>query len=281
MFQRGAECGEPGSGLATAGSLPSSVRDTAAVFDAIAGPHPGDPVQTPVLARLLDALDIALPRLRIGVRTHGACGGDAAHPEVDALVRRAAAHFAAAGHHVEDASPAALDEEAAIAAQGTVVSASVAAELAQWSRRLGREIALDDLEPRNRASVAAGRTVQGVALLEAREWLFAWSRRLASWFDTYDLLLTPAVAQPPVRIGELPFAPTPDDMAAMRRRLGWLLGPWNVSGQPAISVPAGGTAAGLPVGVHLVAAWGREDLLVRAARLLEVAAPWPRTAPGY
>jgi amidase len=64
-------------------------------------------------------------------------------------------------------------------------------------------------------------------------------------------------------------------MAAMRRSLGWLLGPWNVTGQPAISVPGGFSADGLPVGVHLVAPWGREDLLLQAARFLEQANPWP------
>ncbi len=280
-FTPGPEFGEHWAGLSTDGFLTTTVRDTAAIFDAVAGPDPTDSCQTPVVGRLLDVLDAPLPALRIGVRTHGACGGDAAHPEVAALVRRAAAHFAAAGHEVIEASPAALDDEAAIAHQGIMVSACVAAEVAQWSRRLGREIALDELEPRNRTSVTAGRAVSGVQFVDAREWLFAWSRRLAGWFATYDLLLTPTVAQPPLRIGELPVAPGSDDMAAMRRRLGWLLGPWNVSGQPAISVPAGMTSDGLPVGVHLVAAWGREDLLVRAARFLELVQPWPRTAPGF
>ena len=69
------------------------------------------------------------------------------------------------------------------------------------------------------------------------------------------------------------------DMGAMRRRLGWLLGPWNVTGQPAISVPAGSSSDGLPIGVQLVAAWGREDLLVQAACLVEQARPWPLVAP--
>jgi len=81
-----------------------------------------------------------------------------------------------------------------------------------------------------------------------------------------------------VRIGELPLAPSPDDMAEMRRHLGWLLGAWNVTGQPAISVPAGLTSAGLPIGAHFVAPWAREDLLVQVARLIEQALPWGRPA---
>ncbi len=277
-FTPGPDAGEHWAGLSTDGFLTTTVRDTAAIFDAVAGPHPTDPCQTPLTGRLAGLLDEPLPRLRIGVRTRGACGGDPAHPEVEHLVRRTAALLADAGHDVVDAWPAALDETEAVAAQGVMVSACVAAEVAQWARRLGRPIADEELEPRNRASVAAGRAVDGVSFVEAREWLFAWSRRLGSWFDDVDVLLTPTIARPPLRIGELPFAPSPEDMGAMRRELGWLLGPWNVSGQPAISVPAGRSSAGLPIGVQFVAAWGREDLLVRIARLLELAQPWPRVA---
>jgi amidase len=278
-FTPGPEFGEHWAGLSTDGFLTATVRDTAAVFDAVAGPHPTDGCQTPPTFRLSDVLDRPLPRLRIGVRTRGACGGDPAHPEVDRIVRELATVLAAAGHHVEDAWPDALDDEAAVGAQGTVVSACVAAEVAQWARRLGRDDLLAELEPRNQTSVTMGRSVTGVQFVEAREWLFAWSRRLMAWFSGYDLLLTPTVAQPPLRIGELPSAPTAEDMGAMRRRLGWLLGPWNVTGQPAISVPAGMTAEGLPVGAQLVAPWGREDLLVQVARLVEQARPWPLVAP--
>lgn len=278
-FTHGPQTGEHWAGLSTDGFLTATVRDTAAIFDAVAGPHPTDPTQSPPTVSLRAVLDAPLPRLRIGVRTRGACGGDAAHPEVEAIVREVAALLADAGHEVIEAFPAALDEDEAVARQGTVVSACIAAEVAQWERRLGRPIADHDLEPRNRASVTAGRAVTGPAFVEAREWLHAWSRRLGGWWDGADLLLTPTISRPPLRIGELPHAPTPEDMGAMRRSLGWLLGPWNVSGQPAISVPAGRTTSGLPVGVQLVAAWGREDLLVQVARLLEQARPWPLVAP--
>jgi amidase len=128
-------------------------------------------------------------------------------------------------------------------------------------------------------SVGNGRTVTGTQYVAAREWLHAWSRRLHSWWDDFDLLLTPTVTQPPVPIGSLPFDPSPEDMAQMRRELGWLMGMWNVTGQPAISVPAPPTDDGLPVGAQLVAAWGREDLLLQTATLIEAALPWPLVAP--
>ena len=117
--------------------------------------------------------------------------------------------------------------------------------------------------------------VGGLQLVEAREGLFAWSRRLVAFFDDYDLLLTPVLTQPAIRIGELPEDPTAAELDAMRRRLGWLPGAWNVTGQPAISVPAGRTPEGLPVGIQLVAAWGREELLLAAAAWLEAVRPWP------
>ncbi|MBK7948100.1 MAG: amidase [Deltaproteobacteria bacterium] len=274
-FSAGPEHGEHWGGISTDGFLARTVGDLAAVFDAVAGPHASDPVQTPLERPVSAMLASPMRRLRIGLRTRGACGGDPAHPVVDAITRETARRLEAAGHVVEEASPGALEEEEGVAQQGTVVAACLAAELAAWSRRIGREIALDELEPRNRMSVAGGRAVTGLQFVEAREGLFAWSRRLVAWFDDYDLLLTPVLTQPAIRIGELPLDPTAAELDAMRRRLGWLPGPWNVTGQPAISVPAGRTPEGLPVGIQLVAAWGREDLLLRVAAWLEAAQPWP------
>lgn len=274
-FSAGPDHGEHWAGLSTDGLLARSVRDLAAVFDAVAGPHPSDPVQTPLARPTSSALDTPLPRLRIALRTRGACGGAPAHPLVDAITREIARLFEGAGHAVEEPAFAALDEEEGVAQQGTIVAACLAAELAAWSRRLGREIELAELEPRNRMSIAGGRAVGGLALMEAREGLFAWSRRLVAFFDDYDLLLTPVLTQPAIRIGELPDEPTAAELDAMRRRLGWLPGAWNVTGQPAISVPAGRTPEGLPVGIQLVASWGREDLLLAAAAWLEAVRPWP------
>lgn len=270
----GPEVGEHWAGLSTDGFLARSVRDLAAVFDAVGGSHPSDPWQVPHGSPISPTLDTPLPRLRIGLRTRGACGGDPAHPLVDSITRGVALRLAAEGHLVEESSPAALDEEEGVGQQGIVVAACLAAELAAWSRRLGREIAIEELEPRNRMTVLAGRASTGLQVIEAREALFAWSRRLTGWFDDFDLLLTPVLAQPSIRLGELPVDPSPRDLDGIRRRLGWLPGAWNVTGQPAISVPAGRTPEGLPVGIQLVAAWGREDLLLRVARLLEQLQPW-------
>ena len=137
---------------------------------------------------------------------------------------------------IVDAAPVALDEIEAVAQQGAVVSVCIAAELDAWSARLGREITLDEIEPRNRMSVSNGRSVTGTQYVAAREWLHGWGRRLHVWWNDFDLLLTPTVTQPPVKIGSLPFNPTADDMANMRRELGWLMGMWSV-GAARISFP--------------------------------------------
>jgi amidase len=95
------------------------------------------------------------------------------------------------------------------------------------------------------------------------------------WADGWDLLLTPTVAEPPPLLTE--FAPDPADALAQSRRA-WRFVPftpaWNMSGQPAISLPLHWNGDGLPIGVQLVAGYGREDVLLRVAGQLEVAHPW-------
>jgi amidase len=84
----------------------------------------------------------------------------------------------------------------------------------------------------------------------------------------------PVITQPVFELGWMRADRSPEEMAGIRRHLGWLLGAWNVTGQPAISVPAG-FAGGMPVGAQLVAAPGREDVLVGVAAQIEAVAPWP------
>jgi amidase len=228
------------AGLSTDGFLTRTVRDSAAVLDAVCGSSFGDPYTTPLTAALVCGRSTArCPRMRVGVRLRGANEGIDAHPEVARSIRQIADLLAAHGHHVVDAAPIALDEVEAVAQQGTVVAACIAAELDAWSARLGREITLDEIEPRNRMSVSNGRAVTGPQYVAAREWLHGWGRRLHAWWNDFDLLLTPTVTQPPIKIGALPFDPTPQEMANMRRELGWLMGMWNVSGAARDQRPRG------------------------------------------
>jgi amidase len=111
---------------------------------------------------------------------------------------------------------------------------------------------------------------------------YAFRRRVQAWWsEGWDLLLTPTVAEPPPLIAE--FEPDPDDPLAQMRRAGqWIAftPAFNMSGQPAISLPLHWNDAGLPIGVQLVAAYGREDVLVRVAAQLEAAHPWAHRRPS-
>jgi amidase len=102
--------------------------------------------------------------------------------------------------------------------------------------------------------------------VSAIEWLRGWTRRVAGFWQSYDLLLTPVLGAPPPPLGHL--SDPVEGQARLRELIGFV-DQANVSGQPAVSLPTGSSADGLPVGVQLVADRGREDILLRVARQVE------------
>jgi amidase len=133
----------------------------------------------------------------------------------------------------------------------------------------------------NELTAELGRSLSGHRYLAATESANALSRGLASWWAAgKDVLVTPTMPEPPVRLGEL--APDTDDLASAMPRMGaacMFTAPFNITGQPAVSLPLHWSADGLPVGVQLVAAYGREDVLIRLASQLEHARPWVDRRP--
>ena len=99
--------------------------------------------------------------------------------------------------------------------------------------------------------------------------LHAFTRRAVAWWEDYDLLLLPTITDLTPRLGEMHSDLSPEALGDLRRRLGWLTPPWNITGQPAISLPLARSESGLPIGVQLVAAPDREDLLIEVAARLE------------
>jgi amidase len=172
-------------------------------------------------------------------------------------------------------------------------SAGIALVLDSWSGRTGAVIGADDVEPLTWALAELARAVPSTALLRSLDWLLRTTRFVAEWWDPpdsgaspvspgrgFDLLLTPTLAEPPVLLGT--FDPAPGNpLAGFMRAASFtpFTPPVNVTGQPAISLPLSQTADGLPVGVQLVAAYGREDLLLRVAAQLEEAVPWAQRRP--
>jgi amidase len=261
--------------------LTRSVRDTAGVLDAIAGPGVGDPYTAPPPRRsFLDEVGADPGRLRVGFRIAAPGASGPPDPGVDAAVAAAAAQLEALGHHVEPADLAALDDPAYGDAVAATFPTYIAREVDRWSDRLGRRIASDELEPWNAMLDELGRGVTGPAYLAGVEAAQGWARRVVAWWaDGHDLLLTPTVTAPTPELGYL--GPEVDGMELLGR-MGRFTGfsmPFNVTGQPAVSLPLHQGGDGLPVGVQLVAAPGREDVLLRVAAQLEAAHPWSGRRP--
>ena len=258
--------------------LTRSVRDTAAVLDAIAGPAPGDPYSAPPPVRpFREEVGAAPGRLRIGLRTRRR-DGERSHPVCESAVSDAGWLLESLGHHVETVNLPALDEPVD-GAFGIVMAVAVARELERWKARTGVEITADDVEPGNLFLAEMGNAVSAMAYADAIDAMQSWSRGVAAWWNDFDLLVTPTSPELPVRLGEL--APTNPDPGVMGRMgtLTTFMIPFDVTGQPAISLPLHWFGDSLPVGVQLVAAYAREDVLIQVASQLEQASPWADRHP--
>ncbi len=279
----GPDFGDIMGGIVAELAVTRSVRDTAAVLDAVHGPQAGDPYGVAPPARAYAEEVGADPgRLRIGLMTSPPGGQFPAHEESVAGARAAAQLLEGLGHHVEEAYPSALDDPEYVPQFLVRWTAGVAWNIDHWAKKVGREVGPDDVEACTWALAEMGRTHTAASYLAAVEFSQASARKVAAWWDEdgYDLLLTPTTGEPATRLGE--FDAPPDNPAAPILRaipLATFTAGFNATGQPAISLPLHETADGLPVGVQLVAAFGREDLLLRVAAQLEEAAPWADRVP--
>ncbi len=258
-----------------------SVRDTAALLDAVHGPGVGDTVMAPAPTRsYLSEVGAPVETLRIGLLDHHPFGADVHHECVTAA-RATAQLLESMGHHVEHAFPDALANPNFAARFGAMWSTNMGVSFARIAAQLGRELGPDDVEFHNQAQAQFARGVSGVDYALALAANVEFRRAVQQWWhDGWDLLVTPTLAEPPARIGEfLDNAEHPMAPLARAGRYVAFTPAFNASGQPAISLPMHRTADGLPVGVQLVAAYGREDLLLRVAAQLELAQPWAHLRP--
>jgi amidase len=270
-------------GLVAELAVTRSVRDAAAILDAVHGPAPGDPYAAPPPLRpFLEEVGADPGKLRIGVTTVPSGGQFEAHPECVTAATTAARVLEGLGHELEESHPAELDDPDLIANFLVRWTAGIDWNLKYWGAVLGRELREDDVEPCTWALAEQGRSHTAGEFLRALEEAQASSRRAAAWWaDGFDLLLTPTCAEPPPRLGEFD-APPENPFAPILRAVPFatFTAPFNTTGQPAISLPLHETTEGLPVGVQLVAPYGREDILLRVAAQLEQASPWADRAPA-
>lgn len=265
------------SGLSVQHVVARSVRDTAALLDVLRGPGPGDMVVAPPPARpYASEVTVRPGQLRIGFLDSGPTG--AIHPECREAVHAAGRILEHLGHAVSDDHPEIDPESSRSFGSRWVVNARV--RLTWLAGLLGREVTPGDVEPLTWAMASMGEKVPGTDYAAAVATGSAMARRFGRWWEDHDLLVTPTLGQLPPRIGEL--SPPADDPFATQELTGRLVPfttHFNVTGQPAISLPLHVSGSGLPVGVQIVAAYGREDLLIQVAAQLEEAAPWAGRRP--
>jgi amidase len=272
--------GEYWAGLTHEHVITRSVRDTAAVLDAVCGAAPGDPYcAPPALRPFRREVGVDPGRLRIAFRTARVDNGTPAHPECIAAVEATARRLEALGHEVRADPLPCLDGWEGVSGLGTIIAAWLAIEIDVWSERLGRTIGLDELEPHNRNAVERGRALAATDYVRAVENVYAYARRAATWTAHHDVLLLPTSPTPPPPRGVLGPEAREDDPVYDRRGPAVFTLPFDATGEPAISLPLHWTADGLPVGSQLVAPYGREDVLIRLAAQLEAAHPWADRHP--
>jgi amidase len=272
------------SGLTAELVISRSVRDTAAVLDAVQGAGPGDPYAAPAPARpYTTELEADPARLRIGLSTVSLTGVEA-EPDVIDAARDAAELLESLGHDVEESMPAGLEAFDLVETFLTRWTAGQALTLEQLGGVLRRRLGPGDVEPLTWALAERGRRCSAPEYLGAIARHHAMTRVIAAWYeDGFDLLLTPTLGEPPLMLGELHDSGD-DPMRAIERaqRTVTFTALLNATGQPAISLPLFWNREGLPIGVQLVAVAGREDLLIRVAAELERSRPWAdRTPPVF
>jgi len=290
------------NGFTIAHAVSRSVRDSAALLDAIAGPEVTSPYWAPPPARpFLEEVGAAPGRLRIALtRRPQVTSAAKLHPDCAAAADETARLLAELGHEVEEADPD-VDAEAFARDFFTLVCVETAAFLARAQTVLGRRPRRGEIESATAITALLGRQRSAVEAARARERLEGIARKTLTFFERYDLLLSPTLALPPPALGAL--QPRGLEAFGQELLLGLHLGallripgvidasvrrvfsfiPFsplaNVTGQPAMTVPLHWNAAGLPIGSQLMARFGDEATLFRVAAQLESARPWRDRRP--
>ena len=274
----GPDRGEGWAGLSCGHVLSISVRDSAAMLDAVHGPELSSPYFAPPPERpFLEEVGRDPGRLRIAF-TDKSPYGDAIDPEIAAATREVAALLAGLGHEVEKRAPALAADPAVVMA--TITSASTALNLRLAEQRFGRAMTDGDFERLTLASARNGQMTTATDYAAAQFTAFQISRGLRTFFETCDVFLCPTLCLPPLRIGELnTMSEDLSHIAPTLRRYMPATSMFNMSGQPAMSVPLAWNSVGLPLGMMFAARFGDEATLLRLAAQLEQDRPWRDKLP--
>ena len=296
----GPERGELWRGFACEHVITRSVRDSAAMLDAVRGADVGAPYLAPPQARpFLDEVTTGPGRLRIAFSSHPLLS-HTVHDDCVQGLHVTVRLLQELGHEVAEAVPK-IDGEKFSVAFLTIVVAETRADI-EWAAGLAkRKPSLEHFEASTYALGLLGKTLCASDYANATRYLQATARGIGKFFEQYDVLLTPTLSQPPVPIGAL--QPSSGQLALIKL-IGWLNAGWllsamgvirplasqtfdfipytpvfNVTGQPAVSVPLYWNDAGLPIGMHFIGRFGDEATLFRLAGQLERAQQWFDRAP--
>jgi amidase len=260
--------------------LSRTVRDSAAALDATAGPMPGDPYFPPTPARpYLQELSAPPKRLRIAFSTQNPLGG-IIHPDCVEATRQAAKLCAELGHEVEEATPE-LNYQMLGQFFLTVYAAGVALQIEGIKLMTGAEPTPEKFQTFTWNMYQQGRQVSAAQYLIAQVLLQRASRQFAAFFEAHDLFLTPTIGQPPLRVGAIDFmSPSTALLDEPISSFGVPCPIYNITGQPAISLPLYWNREGLPIGVMFGGRYGDEATLIQLAGQLEQAQPWIGRKPA-
>jgi amidase/6-aminohexanoate-cyclic-dimer hydrolase len=274
----GPERGEAWSGFSCGHVLSISVRDSAVMLDAVHGPEPSSPYVAPPRERpFAEEVGRDPGRLRIAF-TDKSPYGDAIDPEIAAAVREVATLLAGLGHHVEERAPVLADDPAVV--MTTIVSANTGLSVRLAEQQFGRAMTDRDFERLTLATARNAQKATATDFMAAQLGAFRIARGLAGFFTTCDVFLCPTLCSPPLQIGELnPMSQDLSHIPPILRRYMPATSMFNMSGQPAMSVPLAWNAAGLPLGMMFAARFGDEATLFRLAAQLEQARPWKKKLP--
>ncbi len=265
-------------GLVNEHALTRTVRDSAALLDAVTGAAPGDPYSAPVpeVPFLSAAVAVPAPQ-RILLATGSPFPGTATDPAVVDAVESAGQLLEALGHCVEVGAPT-IDADEVADAIAVLHAVSNAQLLAFATSHLGREPREDEFEPSTWVMVREGLKTTGVAYAAAIDTIHAQTRRFVAGMGDHDVLLVPTLltTPPPYALLDQPRGTTRAFFDVEFATTGWTTLA-NVTGWAAISLPLGTTADGLPIGVQLMSP--DEAILLQLATQLEVAAPWAARRP--
>ena len=271
----GPDVGEGWGSMSVGHVVSRSVRDTALLLDLTHGPALGDPYHPPAFAgSFLSAVTREPGRMRVAIDLHPVSGG-AVHADCLNAVQTAATLLRSLGHQVEEASPV-FDRWAFLMATDTLVSANVANNVFARAALLGVEVNADCVERLTLRLANYGRSLSADRYAHSMNHVHSIGRLMEAFLQTFDLVLSPTLLQPPVALGYLDTNSEDGETYGAHFRAFWgFTSLYNATGQPAISLPLHWTAAGLPVGVQLAAGFGEEG------RLLQIAGQLERAVGGF